>query len=107
MSVSRFSGSGVVVANYDPIPDWFWSRTLSLAPDGTMLFGGSIWSFAYDTGVPGIGRRRPDGSADPTFPTRDFGAGVTLDSAVLRDGRYVLGGTNEGQSAGRILRVWN
>ena len=116
MAAVRLSPAGAILESYsalDPGEDWSGipmraeAVDLVLEDDGTMVFAGSLTTDMYWLGV---GRRLPNGEADPTFGVggaRAFESGsIARRVKVLRDGRYALVGT-AWHNSGVVLRVWN
>lgn len=115
VSAVRLSATGSIETVVGPLeaePNGIWSSAnaydAALLSDGTMVFAGEV---NLDSDIfSGIARLLADGS-----PDGDFGIGgaqpfhvasIAHDLEVLRDGRYVITGTDHGNT-GVIVRVWN
>ncbi len=110
--IVRCTALGDVVEVMSILPGLSNLAAMARSADGRLILAGSVNAApGADYTVPGIGRRLANGEPDPSFGGSGvwsaYGHGVPRAIFVLRDGRYLLSGTNEGWGNGTLHRVWN
>lgn len=104
MHLQRFSPSGVLEGDYAPLPTVVATYAVETTPDDRMLFVGYAQVPGTDDRPMAVARRLPSGTPDPAFGDGGLSklsvGGAGLSVTVLRDGRYLVTGT-------QLVRIWN
>jgi len=108
--VARYTAGGAL-AGQDPGFGALYAAGLDVASDGRVLLAGD--HHVDEKPCLALQRRNADGTPDAAFNTSGMGGTIYQVEAyargvkVLRDGRYVVFGSNRSMGEGAIYRVWD